>query len=138
MTEARPRAALSSGDAAIDRYLDESHDRRLESWKELLRIPSVSALPEHAPDLRRAAEWIAGELRRIGMEHVDVSETGGHPIVYADWLHAEGAPTAVAYAHYDVQPVDPVAEWRHAPFEPTVDDGRILARGASDDKSSVG
>jgi acetylornithine deacetylase/succinyl-diaminopimelate desuccinylase-like protein len=128
----------SSGDPAVDRYLDESHDRRLESWKALLRIPSISALPEHAQDIRRAAEYVADELRRVGMTHVEVSETGGHPIVYADWLHADGAPTAVAYAHYDVQPVDPVSEWHHPPFEPTVEDGRILARGASDDKSNLG
>jgi acetylornithine deacetylase/succinyl-diaminopimelate desuccinylase-like protein len=138
VTETVSRPAMSSGDSAIDRFLDESHDRRLESWKELLRIPSVSALPEHAADCRRAAEFIAGELRRIGMEHVDVSDTGGHPIVYADWLHADGAPTAVAYAHYDVQPVDPVSEWHHPPFDPTVEGGRILARGSSDDKSNLG
>jgi acetylornithine deacetylase/succinyl-diaminopimelate desuccinylase-like protein len=138
VSDAPARPAASSGDHAIDRFLDESRDRRLESWKELLRIPSVSALPEHAADCRRAAEHVAATLRRIGMEHVDISDTGGHPIVYADWLHAEGAPTAVAYAHYDVQPVDPVAEWHHPPFEPEVADGRIYARGASDDKSSVG
>ncbi len=138
MTQTLPRPAPSSGDTDVDRFLDESHDRRLESWKALLSIPSVSALPEHAPDLRRTAEWVADELRRIGMEHVDVSETGGHPIVYADWLHAEGAPTAVAYAHYDVQPVDPVSEWHHPPFEPTIEGDRILARGASDDKSNLG
>jgi acetylornithine deacetylase/succinyl-diaminopimelate desuccinylase-like protein len=138
VTETASEPTLSSGDAAVDRFLDETHDRRLESWKELLRIPSVSALPEHAPDLRRAAEFVAEELRRIGMEHVDVSETGGHPIVYADWLHADGAPTAVAYAHYDVQPVDPVSEWHHPPFDPTIEGDRILARGASDDKSNLG
>jgi acetylornithine deacetylase/succinyl-diaminopimelate desuccinylase-like protein len=138
VTEALPRSARSTGDAAVDRFLDESHDRRLASWIELLRIPSVSALPEHAPDCRRAAEWVADELRRIGMEHVDVSETGGHPIVYADWLHADGAPTAVAYAHYDVQPVDPLSEWRHPPFEPSIEGDRILARGSSDDKSNIG
>jgi acetylornithine deacetylase/succinyl-diaminopimelate desuccinylase-like protein len=138
LTETAPRTIFSSGDAAVDRFLDESHDRRLEAWMALLRIPSISALPEHAPDVRRAAEFVADELRRIGMEHVDVAETGGHPIVYADWLHADGAPTAVAYAHYDVQPVDPVSEWHHPPFEPTVEGGRILARGASDDKSNLG
>jgi acetylornithine deacetylase/succinyl-diaminopimelate desuccinylase-like protein len=77
-------------------------------------------------------------MAEAGLEHAEVCETGGHPVVYADWLHAPGAPTVLVYAHYDVQPVDPVSEWRHPPFEPTVDDGRILARGASDDKSSVG
>ena len=121
----------------IEQFLDESKERRRAAYVELLRIPSISALPEHAPDIRRAAEWVAAELRRIGMENVDVSETGGAPIVYADWLHAEGAPTAIAYAHYDVQPVDPVGEWRHPPFEPTVEGDRILARGASDDKGNL-
>ncbi len=138
MAETLSRAPVSSGDDAVDRFLDETRDRRLESWMELLRIPSISALPEHAPDIRRAAEWVAADLRRIGMEHVEVSETGGGPIVYADWLHADGAPTVVAYAHYDVQPVDPVDEWQHAPFEPTVVGSRILARGASDDKGNLG
>jgi acetylornithine deacetylase/succinyl-diaminopimelate desuccinylase-like protein len=138
VADAPARSDVSSGDPAVDSFLDESHDRRLDAWKELLRIPSVSALPEHAADCRRAAEHVADTFRRIGMEHVEISDTGGHPIVYADWLHAEGAPTAVAYAHYDVQPVDPVNEWRHPPFEPDIQENRIYARGASDDKSSVG
>jgi acetylornithine deacetylase/succinyl-diaminopimelate desuccinylase-like protein len=124
-------------DPALDRFLDATVDRRRESYVSLLRIPSISALPEHAGDCRAAAEWIGAELRRIGMENVEVSETGGAPIVYADWLHAEGASTAVAYAHYDVQPVDPLDEWRTPPFEPKVEDGRILARGASDDKGNL-
>src|SRR2546425_5974959 len=124
-------------DPALDRFLIETRDRRWRAYSDLLRIPSISALPEHATDVRRAAEWIATELRRIGMEHVEVSETGGHPIVYADWLHADGAPTAVSYAHYDVQPVDPVSAWRHPPFEPTIAGNRILARGANDDKGNL-
>ncbi|HKG57245.1 MAG TPA: dipeptidase [Candidatus Limnocylindrales bacterium] len=121
----------------LDTYLDANHDRRLESYKALLRFPSISALPEHAPDCRRCAEHIAGELRAIGVEHVEVSETGGHPVVYGDWLHADGAPTVLVYAHYDVQPVDPVDLWDSPPFDPAVHDGRILARGAADDKSHV-
>jgi len=122
---------------SIEQFLEDTNERRRAAYVDLLRIPSISALPEHAPDIRRAAEWVAGELRRIGMEHVDVSETGGAPIVYADWLHADGAPTAIAYAHYDVQPVDPVGEWRHPPFEPTVEGDRMLARGSSDDKGNL-
>jgi acetylornithine deacetylase/succinyl-diaminopimelate desuccinylase-like protein len=122
---------------SIEQFLEDTHERRRAAYVDLLRIPSISALPEHAPDIRRAAEWVAGELRRIGMQHVDVSETGGAPIVYADWLHADGAPTAIAYAHYDVQPVDPVGEWRHPPFEPTVEGDRMLARGSSDDKGNL-
>jgi len=123
--------------AALEAHLAATAERRLARYVEFLRIPSISGIPEHAPDCRRAAEWLAGELRGAGLEHVEVSETGGHPVVYADWLHAEGAPTVLLYGHYDVQPVDPLDEWESAPFEPIVRDGRILARGASDDKSNV-
>jgi acetylornithine deacetylase/succinyl-diaminopimelate desuccinylase-like protein len=102
-----------------------------------LRIPSISALPAHAPDVRRAAEWLADELRDAGIEHVEVSDTGGHPIVYGDWLHADGAPTVIVYGHYDVQPVDPLDEWHTEPFEPVVDGQRLIGRGAADDKGQV-
>jgi acetylornithine deacetylase/succinyl-diaminopimelate desuccinylase-like protein len=124
-------------DAAFERYLDEHAVSRLESYKELIRIPSISALPEHAADCRRTAEWIAADLERIGMEHVEVAETGGHPIVYADWLHAPGAPTVLVYCHYDVQPVDPLELWTSPPFEPVVDGDRILGRGVADDKGQL-
>lgn len=127
----------TAADPALDQFLADSLDRRRQAYVDLLSIPSISALPEHQPDIRRTAEWIAAELRRIGMEHVEVAETGGAPIVYADWLHADAAPTAVAYAHYDVQPVDPIDEWRHPPFEPRIEGDRILARGASDDKGNL-
>jgi acetylornithine deacetylase/succinyl-diaminopimelate desuccinylase-like protein len=130
-------AATSSTDEAFERYLDEHADARLESYKELVRIPSVSALPEHAADCRRAAEWIAADLERIGIEHVEVSETGGHPIVYGDWLHAPDAPTVLVYCHYDVQPVDPLELWTSPPFEPVVEDGRIRGRGVADDKGQL-
>jgi acetylornithine deacetylase/succinyl-diaminopimelate desuccinylase-like protein len=129
--------ATSSTDEAFERYLDEHADARLESYKELVRIPSVSALPEHAADCRRAAEWIAADLERIGVEHVEVSETGGHPMVYGDWLHAPDAPTVLVYCHYDVQPVDPLELWTSPPFEPVVDDGRIRGRGVADDKGQL-
>src|SRR4051794_40052670 len=121
----------------LEAYLDANRERRLESYKTLLRFPSISALPQHASDCRRCAEHIAAELSAIGVEHVEVAETGGHPVVYGDWLHAEGQPTILVYAHYDVQPVDPVDLWTSPPFEPVVHDGRILARGAADDKSHV-
>ena len=124
-------------DSALERFLAETAARRLASYMEFLRIPSISTLPEHAPDCRRAAEWLADELRRIGVEHVEVSETGGHPIVYGDWLGAQGAPTIVVYGHYDVQPVDPVELWESSPFEPIVKGNRLLGRGASDDKGQV-
>ena len=123
--------------AELESYLDAHRDERLERLKAFLRIPSISALPEHAPDVRRAAEWLADELRSAGIENVDVSETGGHPIVYGDWLHAEGAPTVIVYGHYDVQPVDPLDEWRTEPFEPVVDGERLIGRGSADDKGQI-
>lgn len=122
---------------AFDDYLAADEAARLELFKELLRFPSVSGIPAHAPDVRAAAEWIAADLRRAGLEHVSVEETGGHPIVYADWLHAEGRPTVLVYSHYDVQPVDPLDLWQSPPFEPIVVGRRLQARGASDDKSHV-
>jgi acetylornithine deacetylase/succinyl-diaminopimelate desuccinylase-like protein len=122
---------------AFEAYLAENRDRRLESYKAFLRIPSISALPAHAGDCRTAADWIAADLEGMGIEHVSVEETGGHPVVYGDWLHADGAPTVVVYCHYDVQPVDPLELWQSPPFEPVVVDNRILARGASDDKGQL-
>jgi acetylornithine deacetylase/succinyl-diaminopimelate desuccinylase-like protein len=131
------RAADTATDADLEAYLAANQDARLESFKEFLRIPSISTLPEQAADVRRAAEWLAETLRAGGVEHVEVAETGGHPVVYGDWLHAEGAPTVIVYGHYDVQPVDPLDLWRHPPFEPTVDGDRIVARGAADDKGQI-
>jgi acetylornithine deacetylase/succinyl-diaminopimelate desuccinylase-like protein len=124
-------------DPKVESFLESTKDARLESYFELLRIPSISTLSEHAPDIRRAAEWIAEELRRIGFEHVDISPTKGHPIVYADWLHAGDAPTILVYCHYDVQPVDPIDLWETAPFEPFVRDGRVVGRGSADDKGQL-
>jgi acetylornithine deacetylase/succinyl-diaminopimelate desuccinylase-like protein len=129
--------AHSAVDEAVQRFLDDTKDARLESFKALLRIPSVSGLPEHAADCRAAAELVAAELRAAGMEHVEICETGGHPLVYADWLHAAGKPTVLVYAHYDVQPVDPIDLWESPPFVPVVKEGKMLARGASDCKCHV-
>jgi acetylornithine deacetylase/succinyl-diaminopimelate desuccinylase-like protein len=124
-------------DQAFEDFLAAHAAERLASYKDLIRIPSISALPAHAPDCRRAAEWIAADLERIGMEHVEVAETGGHPVVYADWLHADGAPTVLVYCHYDVQPVDPLDLWTSPPFEPVVEGDRILGRGVADDKGQL-
>lgn len=134
LTERGPRTRT---DLALEGFLDETTDARRASYIDFLRIPSISTLSEHAGDCRRAAEWVAAELRRIGVEHVEVSATGGHPVVYGDWLHAEGAPTAIVYGHYDVQPVDPIELWESTPFEPIVKGDRILARGAADDKGQI-
>ena len=135
MAEARTSAIVR--DDAIEEYLDRTAERRLESFMDLLRIPSISGLPAHAPDCRAAAEFVAADLKAAGMEHVEVSDTGGHPVVYADWLHAAGKPTVLVYAHYDVQPVDPLDLWESPPFVPIVKDGQMLARGSSDDKSQL-
>ena len=128
---------MISVDTGVEAYLDATKDARLESYFEFLRIPSISTLPEHAPDIRRAAEWIKAELTRIGFEHAEVSQTTGHPMVYADWLHAEGAPTILVYCHYDVQPVDPIELWETAPFDPHISNGRVVGRGAADDKGQL-
>jgi acetylornithine deacetylase/succinyl-diaminopimelate desuccinylase-like protein len=122
--------------AVID-FINTSQDRYLDELKAYLAIPSVSALPEHAADVRRAAEWTAEELRRIGMQRAEVVETPGHPVVYAEWLGAPGRPTLLIYGHYDVQPVDPLDLWKSPPFEATVRDGDLYARGAADDKGQV-
>jgi acetylornithine deacetylase/succinyl-diaminopimelate desuccinylase-like protein len=111
--------------------------RFLEELKTLLRIPSISTLPEHAGDVRHAADSLARELERIGLEHVQVIETTGHPLVYGDWLHAPGKPTCLTYGHYDVQPPDPLDEWLTPPFEPTERNGNLYARGAVDDKGQM-
>jgi acetylornithine deacetylase/succinyl-diaminopimelate desuccinylase-like protein len=131
------RAARPAVDEALRRFLDATKEARVEAFKALLRIPSVSGLPEHAADCLAAAEFVAADLRAAGMEHVEVCETGGHPVVYADWLHAAGKPTVLVYAHYDVQPVDPVDLWESPPFVPVVKEGKMLARGAADDKCHV-
>jgi acetylornithine deacetylase/succinyl-diaminopimelate desuccinylase-like protein len=124
----------------VNNYIDFIHsnrDRYVNELKQYLAIPSVSALPQHAADTKRCAEWTADEMRRIGLENVRLVETPGYPVVYGDWLHAPGAPTILFYGHYDVQPVDPVELWESPPFEGTVRDGEIYARGAADDKGQV-
>jgi len=118
-------------------YLDGNQDRFLEELLDFLRIPSISALPERAGDVARAGEWVAQRLNSAGAENVEVLPTSGHPVVYGDWLHAAGKPTILIYGHFDVQPVDPVELWTHPPFEPAVVDGRVYARGASDDKGNM-
>jgi len=122
---------------AIDVFVDQNSERFLDELKSLLRIPSVSTLPEHAGDIRKAAQFVADALGTAGMEHVEVIETAGHPLVYADWLHAAGKPTVLCYGHYDVQPPDPLDEWISPPFEPTVRNGNLYARGSADDKGQM-
>jgi acetylornithine deacetylase/succinyl-diaminopimelate desuccinylase-like protein len=130
-------AAGRAIDAALEQQLEATKEARHARYLDLLRIPSISALPQHAADCRHAAEWIVAELTRIGFEHAEVAETAGHPVAYADWLHADGAPTILVYGHYDVQPVDPIDEWETAPFEPFIRFGQAIGRGSADDKGQI-
>jgi acetylornithine deacetylase/succinyl-diaminopimelate desuccinylase-like protein len=118
-------------------FVSKHHHQNIEELKELLRIPSISSLSEHKEDIQKAVSWIANKLKNIGMEHVEIVQTKGHPIIYADWLHQENAPTVLVYGHYDVQPVDPIHLWETPPFEPEIRDEKIFARGATDDKGQT-
>jgi acetylornithine deacetylase/succinyl-diaminopimelate desuccinylase-like protein len=122
---------------STDTFVQSNKERLLSELKDFLRIPSVSTLPEHVPDIQRAAEFVASSLRAAKLEHVEVIKTAGHPLIYADWLHAPGKPTVLCYGHYDVQPPDPLDEWVTPPFEPTVREGNIYARGSADDKGQM-
>ena len=121
----------------VDNFVKANESRFLEELLSLLRIPSISTLPEHKDDVAKAAQFVAGSLKQAGLENVEVITTAKHPLVYADWLHAPGQPTVLCYGHYDVQPPDPVDLWKTPPFEPSIRDGNIYARGACDDKGQM-
>jgi acetylornithine deacetylase/succinyl-diaminopimelate desuccinylase-like protein len=118
-------------------YLEEQQSRYQEELLQFLSIPSISALPEHAVAVQEAASWVVDRLRAAGLENVQVLSTGGHPVVYGEWLHAPGKATVMIYGHFDTQPVDPLDLWTSPPFEPEIRDGRVYARGASDDKGNM-
>lgn len=118
-------------------YLEDNGSGYLDELCDFLRIPSISSLPEHAENVRQAADWVADRLKVAGIEEVQVLPTDGHPVVYGQWLHAPGGPTILIYGHFDTQPVDPIDLWSHPPFEPVIKDDRIYARGASDDKGNM-
>lgn len=122
---------------AID-YLHETQDKMMEDYKELLRFPSISADPAYADDVKACADWIVGQLEAMGFDNCEAIATAGLPVVYGEWLKA-GAdkPTILVYAHYDVQPVDPLPLWLSEPFEGVIRDGNMVARGASDNKAGV-
>jgi acetylornithine deacetylase/succinyl-diaminopimelate desuccinylase-like protein len=124
-------------DAATQSFVSSQQPRFRDELFEFLRIPSISTLPEHKPDIQRAAEFVAARLREAGLENIEIIPTKGHPLVYADWLHASGKPTVLCYGHYDVQPADPLELWESPPFEPTVRGGSVYARGAADDKGQM-
>jgi acetylornithine deacetylase/succinyl-diaminopimelate desuccinylase-like protein len=122
-------------DATLD-YLSTHRPHFLNQLTEFLRIPSISTLPQHRPDVERAAQWLAADMQRIGLHRVAVLPTTGNPVAYGQWLEAgPTAPTILLYGHYDVQPVDPLELWQTPPFEPTLKDSRLYARGASDNKA---
>src|SRR6202521_3329267 len=122
---------------ATDTFVEQNKTRLLDELKDFLRIPSISTLPEHKPDVQRAASFVADSLKRAGIENVEIIPTDGNPLVYGDWLHAAGKPTILCYGHYDVQPPDPLELWKSPPFEPTLRDGNIFARGSADDKGQM-
>ncbi|HLF20243.1 MAG TPA: dipeptidase [Bacteroidota bacterium] len=118
-------------------FAESNKDRYLSELKDFLAIPSVSSQGEHNKDTRRCAEWVANQMRTVGMNNVQIFETPGHPVVYGDWLAAAGKPTVLFYGHYDVQPVDPVNLWTSPPFEATIRGENLYARGSADDKGQV-
>lgn len=123
---------------SLDQYLQDAQPRQLDELQQWLRIPSISTLTEHKPDVKQAAAWLMDQMQRAGLEHVELIETETQPMVYADWLHAgDDRPTLLIYGHFDVQPVDPLHLWQTPPFEPTVRGDNLYARGASDDKGQT-
>ena len=123
--------------SSVADYLRTTRDDHFQEFLDLLRIPSVSTTPELAGDVHRCAEWVADRMRRAGIPTVELVETGRHPVITGEWISAPGKPTVLIYGHYDVQPADPLDLWETPPFEPTIRDGRIFARGAADMKSNL-
>src|ERR1700752_1813388 len=122
---------------ATDSFVKQNRARLLAELKDFIRIPSISTLPENQPDIARAADYVAGSLRTAGLENIEIIPTAKHPLVYGDWMHAPGKPTVLCYGHYDVQPPDPLELWISPPFEPTIRDGNLYARGSADDKGQM-
>jgi len=123
--------------SAVIKYLKRNQKTHLNQLLELLAIPSVSTDVKRKPAMKKAATWMQKRLKAVGCTTAKIHATPGHPIVYGEWLGAEGRPTILVYGHYDVQPVDPLKLWKIPPFEPTVKQGKIFARGASDDKGQL-
>ena len=124
--------------SAVRAYLDDHRAAFLDDLAEWLRVPSVSAQPDHAPDVRRSADWLAARLTSTGFPTVEVWETADAPAVFAEWPSGDpDAPTVLVYGHHDVQPAAVEDGWDTDPFEPVVRDNRLYARGAADDKGQV-
>jgi len=118
-------------------FIDSNVDSYIEELKDFLKIQSISTLPENKTDMQTAAQFVADKIKQAGIEKVTIYQTEGHPIVYAEWMGAPGKPTVLIYGHYDVQPADPIDLWETSPFEPVIKDGKIYARGATDDKGQM-
>jgi len=118
-------------------YINSNNNRYISELKDFLRIPSISTTPKHKKDMIKSADFVAKKLKEAGIQKVKVIKTKGNPLVYAEWLGAPGKPTVLIYGHYDVQPVDPLELWDTPPFDPTVKNGKIYARGATDDKGQI-
>ena len=129
--------AKGTGTEDVLAHLEAGHDRILAELVEFAAIPSVSTDPAHAADMQKAAEWVAAKLAAAGPLNVRTIATPGNPVVYGEWLGAPGKLTVLVYGHYDVQPPDPLEKWTTPPFSPTVRDGRLYARGVSDDKGPM-
>src|SRR5260370_31941089 len=122
---------------ATNTFIEQNQNRFLEELKDFLRIPSISTLPEHKPDVEKAARFVADSLRRVGIENVELIPTAGNPLVCGDWLHAPGKPTVLCYRHYDVQPPEPPEFWKTPPFEPPVRGGNSYGAGSAEDKAQM-
>ena len=121
----------------VIKYISDNREAFINELKDFLRIPSISTLAENKKDINDCASFVMEKLKQAGMSRVDIFQSEGHPIVYGEWLGAPGKPTILVYGHYDVQPVDPIDLWESPPFEPTIKDGKIYARGATDDKGQM-
>lgn len=121
----------------VIKYIQENRESYVKELTEFLKIPSISTLAENKEDIKKAAEFVADKLKSAGLNKVEIFKTEGHPLIYAEWLGAPGKPTVLIYGHYDVQPVDPIELWDSPPFEPVIKDGKIFARGATDDKGQL-
>jgi acetylornithine deacetylase/succinyl-diaminopimelate desuccinylase-like protein len=123
--------------SSLVQYIEAKQQENLNELVEFLKIPSVSTKSEHKPDIERAAHWVAEKLRRAGLDKVEILPTGGHPMVYGEWLQAAGKPTLLFYGHYDVQPAEPLELWTSPAFDPAVRNGKLYGRGTADDKGQI-
>src|SRR5687767_12091849 len=122
---------MSDAQKAIE-YAHKNHERFIRELSEFLKIESISTDDAYKAQVQQGGEWVANHMRKLGMENVKLMPTGGHPVVYGEWLKKPGAPTVLVYGHYDVQPVDPLELWETPPFDATIKGDYLFARGSSD------